>query len=147
MAMRGSILRRLALALPAVAAAGAAVVAIGAAPKPSVLGVAVEGEWELSGAPGAHAPIRQCVADIALLGQFEHRGRHCSHSVISDNGTSAVIQYSCGASGFGRSELHLITPRSLKVSTQGISDNLPFNYVLQARRVGDCAKAAPAQRH
>jgi hypothetical protein len=145
--MRGSILRRLALALPAVAAAGAAVVAIGASPKPTVLGVAMHGEWELSGAPGAHAPIRQCVADIALLGQFEHRGRHCSHSVISDNGTSAVIQYSCGASGFGRSELHLITPRSLKVSTQGISDNLPFNYVLQARRVGDCAKAAPAQRH
>jgi hypothetical protein len=147
MAMRGSILRRLALALPAVAAAGAEVVAIGASPKPTVLGVAMHGEWELSGAPGAHAPIRQCVADIALLGQFEHRGRHCSHSVISDNGTSAVIQYSCGASGFGRSELHLITPRSLKVSTQGISDNLPFNYVLQARRVGDCAKAAPAQRH
>jgi hypothetical protein len=147
MAMRGSILRRFALGLPTVAAAGAAVVAIGAAPKPTVLGVAVEGEWELSGAPGVHGPIRQCVADIALLGQFEHRGRHCSHSVISDNGTSAVIQYSCGASGFGRSELHLITPRSLKVSTQGISDNLPFNYVLQARRVGDCAKAAPAQRH
>jgi hypothetical protein len=145
--MRGSILRRLALALPAVAAAGAAVVAIGASPKSTVLGVAMHGEWEISGAPGANAPIRQCVADIAMLGQFEHRGRNCSHSVISDNGASAVVQYSCGAAGFGRSELHLITPRSLKVSTQGISDNLPFNYVLQARRVGDCAKAASAPRH
>jgi hypothetical protein len=67
--------------------------------------------------------------------------------VIGDSGGTAVIQYSCGAAGFGRSELHLVTPRSLKVSTQGISDNLPFNYVLQARRVGECAKAAPAPRH
>ena len=117
------------------------------APKPSVLGQAMRGLWELSGAPGAKAPVRECVADVALLGQYEHRARTCTHSVISDTGGTAIVQYSCGAAGFGRSELHLITPRSLKVSTQGISDNLPFNYVLQARRVGDCAKAASALRH
>jgi hypothetical protein len=117
------------------------------APKPAVLGQALPGLWELSGAPGAKAPVRQCVADIAVLGQFEHRANSCTHSVIGDSGGTAVIQYSCGAAGFGRSELHLVTPRSLKVSTQGISDNLPFNYVLQARRVGECAKAAPAPRH
>jgi len=34
----------------------------------------------------------------------------------------------------------LITPRSIRIETQGISDNLPFNYVIQARRVGDCPR-------
>jgi len=32
----------------------------------------------------------------------------------------------------------LITPRSLRIDTQGISDNLPFHYQLYARRVSDC---------
>ena len=130
----------LGIALPSLALAADA-------PKPPVLEQAMRGLWELTGVPGAKAPVRECVMDIAALGQFEHRARSCTHSVISDSGGTAVIQYSCGAAGFGRSELHLVTPRSLKVSTQGISDNLPFNYVLQARRVGECAKAAPAPRH
>jgi len=129
------------LALPA------AVLAAPAAPQASVLAQAMHGLWEIEGAPGAKMPVRQCVADIARLGQFEHRSRSCTHSVISDAAGTAIIQYSCGAAGFGRSEIHLITPRSLKISTQGISDNLPFNYVLQAHRVGDCAKAAAAPRH
>ena len=41
----------------------------------------------------------------------------------------------------------MLTPRSLRIETQGISDSLPFNYVLQARRVGDCAKSAAVARH
>jgi hypothetical protein len=135
--MRGLAIFALALALPAAAPA----------PQPSVLSQAMSGLWELEGAPGARAPVRQCVADIAALGQFEHRARNCTRRVISDSGGTAVIQYQCGAAGFARSDIHLITPRSLKISTQGISDNLPFNYVLQAHRVGDCAKAAAAPRH
>lgn len=108
---------------------------------------AIPGLWEFSGAPGTHAPVRMCIADIAKAAQFEHRAGNCPRTVISDSGGTAVVQYQCGAAGFGRSDLHLITPRSLKISTQGISDNLPFNYVLQAHRVGDCGKAAGAPRH
>lgn len=127
-----------AVSIPAAALAVAA---------PSVLGQATGGLWELSGVPDARAPVRQCFTDIAALGQFEHRAKTCTRSVISDSDGTAVIQYSCGAAGFARSEIHLITPRSLKISTQGISDELPFNYVLQAHRVGDCAKPAAARRH
>jgi len=39
-----------------------------------------------------------------------------------------------------------VTPRSLRLDTQGISDGLPFHYVAQARRVGDCP-AQTASRH
>jgi hypothetical protein len=118
-----------------------------AAAQPSVLAQVAGGLWEIEGAPGTHAPIRQCVGDIAALAQYEHRGRSCSRTVLSDRGNATVINYSCGAAGFGQSEVDVITPRSLRISTQGISGQLPFNYVLQARRVGDCTKNPSSTRH
>jgi hypothetical protein len=57
------------------------------------------------------------------------------------------VQYTCGAAGFGRTQIDVLTPRSLRISTQGISDGLPFNYVMQARRMGDCTKSASSSRH
>ena len=36
---------------------------------------------------------------------------------------------------------------ALRIGTQGISGGLPFNYVLQAHRVGDCAKNASVTHH
>src|ERR1700745_3392195 len=118
-----------------------------AAGSPSALSKIAGGMWEISGAPGTHAPVRQCVGNVLALAQYEHRGRNCSRSVISDNGSSTKINYKCGASGFGETEVEVITPRSLRISTQGISDQLPFNYVLQARRVGDCTKAPAPSPH
>jgi hypothetical protein len=135
---------RLTLAAAGGILAGLALIA---ADQPSALGMASAGEWELAGVPGAKAPVRQCVMDLMMLAQFEHRGRHCTSSVLSNQGSSAVIQYTCGGAGFGRTEIDVITPRSLRISTQGISDGLPFNYVLQARRMGDCAKSASSSRH
>ena len=125
-------------------AAGAGALALGAAAQPSALAQAQPGLWEISGVPGSAAPVRQCVADIAVLARFEHRAKACSARTLRDGGNSVEIDYSCGAAGFGRSEVTLLTPRSLRIGTQGISDSLPFNYVLQARRIADCA---PAPRH
>ena len=125
----------------------AALIAPGAAHNPAALAKASGGLWEISGMPGAGSPLRQCVADVAALAQVEHRGRHCTRTVISDRPTSATIHYSCGGSDFGESDIELITPRSLRISTQGISANLPFNYVIQARRVGDCSKSTAPSRH
>ena len=79
-----------------------------------------------------------------MLARFEHRGRNCSAKTIRQAGTMSVIEYVCGPAGFGHSEVNVITPRSLRIETQGISEGLPFNYVLQARRIADCGTA---QRH
>jgi hypothetical protein len=128
--------------------AGAAVtLALGAATQPAALSKTMAGLWELSGAPGAKTPVRECFADVAALAQFEHRRNSCTRTVISDKVNSAVIEYSCAGAGFGRSEVDVITPRSLRIDTQGISDNLPFHYVLQARRAGDCPGGQSAARH
>jgi hypothetical protein len=120
--------------------------ALAAAAQSSVFTQAQAGMWEISGVPGAKAPLKQCIANVAALGEFEHRGKSCSVKVISSSASSTVIEYSCGAAGFGRSQVDAITPRSLRIDTQGISNQLPFSYVLQARRIGDCAQQA-AVRH
>jgi hypothetical protein len=128
-------------------AAATAVVTLVAAQRPAALAVTSGGLWELSGAPGGKAPLRMCVADTNVLAQYEHRGQLCTRIVISDTPTAAVIHYTCAGGGFGRSKLTLLTPRSLRIETQGISENLPFNYVLQARRIGECGPRQTAARH
>lgn len=120
--------------------------ALAGAAHPSVFEQAQPGMWEISGVPGAKAPVKQCVADVAKLAEFEHRGKNCWVKVISSSASSTVVEYSCGAAGFGRSQVDALTPRSLRIDTQGISNQLPFNYVLQARRIGDCPQQT-AQRH
>lgn len=124
-----------------------AALAIVAAARPTALAQTEPGLWEISGAPGARTPIRQCVGDIAALARFEHRSNLCTQKVLKDELSSTVINYSCGSAGFGQGEIDVITPRSLRISTQGISDGLPFNYVLQARRIGDCQKSAAFTHH
>ena len=134
--------------IAAVVAVSGLVPALVLAQRPNALAQTSPGLWEIRGAPGSKAPLQQCVGDVVMLAQFEHRGnRNCTRSIVSDRGNSTVIQYTCGGAGFGRSQMDVITPRSLRISTQGISDSLPFNYVLEARRIGDCAKTASVIRH
>ena len=58
--------------------------------------------------------------------------------MIRDLRGRAEIIYSCAGGGFGQSKVEQITPRSLRIETQGISRDAPFHYVVQARRVGNC---------
>jgi hypothetical protein len=79
-----------------------------------------------------------CLADPIALAQYEHRAASCTRVVISDKPSETVVHYTCPGGGFGQTKMTVLTPRSMRVETQGISDNAPFNYVLQVRRVGDC---------
>ena len=110
------------------------------------LGQAQPGLWEVSGGPTRGA-VNQCVTDVIALAHFEHRDRACIAKILKSSGSQASVEYSCGGSGFGHSDIDVLTPRSLRISTQGISGGLPFNYVLQARRVADCVKSASFTRH
>ena len=111
--------------------------AAGASP-PRALAPAAGGLWEVAADATGHNPERICVPSPDVLAQFEHRSGRCTRVVISDVGTDAVIHYTCADGGFGQSRLTLITPRTLRIDTQGISGGLPFHYKLHARRMGDC---------
>jgi len=132
----------------AIGAAGVGVaLLLGAAARPAALAQAAPGLWEVTGVPAMKAPIRQCFGDLLALAQFEHRNESCSRRVIRDAASSTTVEYNCPGGGFGRSEIGLITPRSLRIETQGISGGLPFHYVIQARRMGDCPSRETASRH
>jgi hypothetical protein len=120
---------------------------LAAAQPPSALSQVQPGLWEISGAPGTKRPVRQCIASLATLARFEHRSKNCNARILKDAGNATLVEYSCGGAGFGRSDIEVLTPRSLRISTQGISDGLPFNYVLQARRIDDCQRNVAVTRH
>lgn len=119
-----------------VALGAAAAVLAGAAP--AALGGVAGGQWEVSRSATGRDPVRMCVAEPALLAQFEHRGSPCTRVVLSDKPTEVVIHYTCPAGEFGRTKITVITPRSVRLDTQGISNGLPFSYQLHARRSGNC---------
>lgn len=131
-------MNRLVRGLAGLCGAGVVLLALAAASTPAVLTQAQRGLWELDGVPGRSGPQRLCIADTAVLARFEHRSGNCMQTVLRDQERTAAVQYTCSGGGFGQTSLSLITPRSLRIETQGISSNAPFHYVLQARRVGEC---------
>ncbi len=119
-------------------AVGAGVL-LAAATAPTLLNRFAGGLWEVSRSATGADPVRMCIASPARLAQFEHRGRACTRVVIADKPEEALIHYTCPDGGFGRSRIEMITPRSLRIDTQGISGGAPFAYVLHARLAGSCA--------
>lgn len=135
-------IRRLSQSLALLGSAALSVLVLSAAqrpvPRPAALSGVSGGLWEISHSATGSNPTRQCVADPIVLAQYEHRAASCTRVVISDKPSETVVHYTCPGGGFGQTKMKVLTPRSMRVETQGISKNAPFFYVLQARRVGDC---------
>lgn len=116
--------------------AAIALFALTAAVRPAVFEQTTGGLWEVSRANGGRRNI--CIADPSALVQYENLRASCTRDIVRESPTSAEIHYSCQSGAFGQSTVELITPRSLRIETQGISGNAPFHYVIQARRLGSC---------
>ncbi|HVF37278.1 MAG TPA: DUF3617 family protein [Sphingomicrobium sp.] len=114
--------------------------ALAATSSPRALAPAIGGLWEVSHSATGRDPVRLCVPAPEMLAQFEHRQGNCTRSLVNDRGSSALFHYQCSDGGFGQANVTLITPRALRIDTQGISAGLPFHYKLHARRVGDCPR-------
>lgn len=117
-----------------------AILALSAAKLPPALANA-GGLWEISRSATGAGAEKVCAPDLAVLAQWEHRRGQCTRVVISSTTDEAVIHYTCSGGGFGRSNIKALTPRSLRIDTQGISSGYPFSYVLHARKVGNCTAA------
>ena len=117
--------------------AAALLLTLGAAARPFVLARAGGGLWEIDRVgPGQRA--RLCLPDPNALASIEHRGQACTRVIVREMPNSALVHYTCTGGGFGQSQINAITPRSLRIETQGIAAKAPFQYTFQARRVGDC---------
>ena len=114
------------------------VAASAAAAVPAALRGVAPGRWEVSRSATGASPVRLCVTDVAVLAQFEHRAEACTRVVLSEKAGEVIIHYTCPAGDFGRTKMTILTPRSLRLSSQGIRRGEPFDYTLHARRTGSC---------
>jgi hypothetical protein len=120
-----------------VGAAAAAIGAVFVAAAPlTIFSQTKPGYWEI--VRNGAEPKRVCLANLDILAQLEHRNASCTRTVIRDRQSEAVVHYTCRGGDFGQTRLTALTPRSIRVQTQGLSANSPFNYTFQARRVGNC---------
>ena len=95
------------------------------------------GQWEIAKSASERGE-KICLVDSGMLMQWEHRGKQCTRTIDTSSLDRAEVHYTCAGGGFGTSQVQVLTPRSIKVNTQGIADGLPFGYVIHARRVGAC---------
>ena len=123
-------------AMTRVAGAALLLLSLAAAARPSLFMQTTGGLWEVSRSNGGRRNV--CVPDPVSLAQYEHLRLNCTRDLVRNGQSRAEIHYTCPSGAFGQSNVELITPRSLRIETQGISKNAPFHYVLQARRLGDC---------
>jgi len=102
------------------------------------------GLWQLD--VKGRAPHQSCVADMMALIQIEHDQPGCSRFVIANEPKNATVHYSCQRTGWGRTTVRVETSTAATIQTQGISRNQPFDYQVQARRIGACGSVTAAKK-
>jgi hypothetical protein len=117
---------------------------LGAAPPTRALAGVAPGLWEVSRSASGESPRRLCLSDVAQLAWIAHAGERCSRTILRDDPGDLLVDLNCAGGDFARSGIRVTTPRSVRLETQGIHRGEPFNYLLYARRVGECPR--PRQR-
>lgn len=95
------------------------------------------GLWSLR-LRGSSASERICLADGRRLIQLRHRRLSCRQVIVADDPDELTVHYTCPGQGFGRTHLRVESARLVQVESQGIAEKQPFDFAVEARRVGDC---------
>jgi hypothetical protein len=105
---------------------------------PTVLPGVQPGLWEVSRDATGNGARRGCLSDMALLATYAHAGDRCRRTILANSPQRLLMSLECGPGDFGRSEITVTTPRSLKLDTQGFHRGEPYDFSVYARRVGEC---------
>ena len=97
------------------------------------------GQWELRDRSGGDVR-RLCVSSGRKLIQVRHFGETCQSFIVEDTPGAVTVQYTCPGTGNGRTRSRFENPGLAQVESQGIARGLPFEFVSEARRVGDCTR-------
>ena len=119
-------------------ALGLAVPATGQKPPLAMLDQLERGRWELRMRDGAGTIQSICLSDGRRLIQLRHPLNSCERFVVDDEASDVTVQYTCRGRGYGRTHIRRESTRLVQIETQGIAEGLPFNFVAEGRRVGDC---------
>lgn len=112
-----------------------------AAPRPSILafGLVQPGVWQLRELGVSATLQRLCIQDPYDLIQLRHPGAACSRFVLANEAQTTTVHYTCTGAGYGRTTIKVETPSLMRIDSQGLANQSPFQVALEARRVGPCA--------
>ncbi len=99
------------------------------------------GLWQLRAVGGgpSGAPVSQlCVGDPSRLTQIQHGDAPCSYYVVRSMPNSVTVSYSCKGQGQGLTTIRKETGRLIHIQSQGIRNNSPFSFSVEARRSSAC---------
>jgi hypothetical protein len=96
------------------------------------------GRWEIRPRDGTRRAYPICIDSGRKLIQLRHDSLTCDRVVVADSASEVIVQYTCRGLGYGRTSIRKETDRLVQIQTQGIAEGLPFDFVAEARRIGDC---------
>jgi hypothetical protein len=125
--------------LSASAAAGATAFAQGT--DLSLLESLDRGLWQLRavGSGNSAAVIdKLCVGDPSRLTQIQHGDASCTRYVVRSSPNSVTVSYTCRGQGQGLTTIRKESGKLIQIQSQGIKNNAPFSFSVEARRTGTC---------
>jgi hypothetical protein len=103
------------------------------------------GGWQLRALDGSAPPRRICLTDPSELIQLRHPGASCSRFVLDNAPDTATIHYTCTGAGYGRTTIKVETRELIRIDSQGLINQSPFQIALEGRRIGSCGSEAAAR--
>lgn len=79
-----------------------------------------------------------CIDHARRFIQLRHQADTCDRFVVEDGTNDVTVQYTCRGRGYGRTHIRRETSRLVQIDSQGIANGLPFEFTVEARRIGDC---------
>lgn len=116
---------------------------LGAAAPPRALAGVAPGLWEVSRSATGHDSRDVCLREVVELASSAHPGQSCTRTVLVDRPGLLLLDLTCLRGDFARSRITVLTPRSLKLETNGLRRGEPFDFILYARRKGSCEASRP----
>ncbi|MEO1043907.1 MAG: hypothetical protein AAFX04_00540 [Pseudomonadota bacterium] len=96
------------------------------------------GLWEIRDRSSGETVDRVCVRDVKQLLQLRHRGPLCQRKTLRESDDKGYIYYECGRKGHGYTSLKTENSHLAQISSQGLFNNAPFQFTVEARHVGSC---------
>lgn len=103
----------------------------------AMLGGLAKGQWTIKYRSG-EPDTKICVRSGEELIQLKHRQTGCSRFIVEDGPARVTVQYTCPGDGYGRTNIRRETAALVQIESQGIASGLPFQFVAEARRTGNC---------
>lgn len=127
------------LLLPGAAAALSAMPAPAQAPELAMLNKLQPGMWNLKERGSSDIADKVCVRDARKLLQLRHGDAQCRRYVIADEPNEVTVSYKCPGGGSGRTTIKYEGRGLVQIDSQGLLDNAPFAFAVEARFAGSCS--------